>query len=851
VTWRDVTVRLRADVSQFQRGVATASATARGFARDLDTADSRMSNLVQTGLALGPALVPIGAAGIPAVAGLTSQLGFAVAAAGTTVMAFQGVGDALTALNDYQLEPTAENLAKVREEMATLGPAGQDFVHFLQTLRPEMQQWQNLAQEGLLPGMQDGIEEALELAPKVEEIISTISATLGDLMADAGDNLNDRRWAEFFDYLDREAGPTLTAMGRTFGFLVEGFTSMVTSFDPLSDMFRDGMLGSARDFRQWSDDLDDSQGFQNFVDYVRENGPRAMDTLGALIDAFVSLVQAAAPVGAAALPVIEAIAKTLSAIAESPAGPALIAAAAGISAIARAAALYKAANGSALLDLVRTADKDGRRAGTGLRSIGAGLGVIALSLTDVDDSLGLSNTAMGAAMGLIAGPWGAAIGGGIGLAIDFADSQARTAERVSAVALTLDQQTGAITNNTREWIKNELYTSGAFAAAERLGINLADLTDAALGNQAALALVNGQLDGFIDSTTGANSRLLSDSVFQRINSDATGLKETVNSTSGAIADGRDKVRQFGEAGASAGDLAAGGFDNATTAAERFNDAIREVNETLTRRAAFRDYEAALDDFIAGLDDVKNKARLLTKEGRINIDLPRARELQEQLDNIATTANRVAENLKGADRARFMARARADMVRVATLLLDDREAARGLADDLLALDRTNAKPTVKVDTSGAAADIANIHRALDNIPDETVFVNVFSRRSSEGQGTGLGPVGDHARGGYTGEGGKYESAGTVHRREFVFSSEATDGNIGLLQALHSDLRAGRGASPAVRHHATGSTVLTLGDLKVTGTLNTPWGPARVEGIARAAARDEIAGDRELESTLRGR
>ena len=60
------------------------------------------------------------------------------------------------------------------------------------------------------------------------------------------------------------------------------------------------------------------------------------------------------------------------------------------------------------------ADRCGRLVG------GAAAGVFALSMTDVDEKMGLSNTAMYASMGLIGGPWGAAIGAGIGLTQDLA-----------------------------------------------------------------------------------------------------------------------------------------------------------------------------------------------------------------------------------------------------------------------------------------------------------------------------------------------------------------------------------------------------------------------------------------------
>ena len=38
---------------------------------------------------------------------------------------------------------------------------------------------------------------------------------MGELAADAGADLAGPRWREFFEYLDREAAPTLETMGRT------------------------------------------------------------------------------------------------------------------------------------------------------------------------------------------------------------------------------------------------------------------------------------------------------------------------------------------------------------------------------------------------------------------------------------------------------------------------------------------------------------------------------------------------------------------------------------------------------------------------------------------------------------
>jgi hypothetical protein len=76
----------------------------------------------------------------------------------------------------------------------------------------------------------------------------------------------------------------------------------------------------------------------------------------------------------------------------------------------------------------------------------------------------------------------------------FAAKQAESKARVEELSQTLDQQTGSITDNTRAWVAHELETRGVLEAAERLGLDLATLTDAITGERAALDQVNRVID---------------------------------------------------------------------------------------------------------------------------------------------------------------------------------------------------------------------------------------------------------------------------------------------------------------------------------------------------------------------
>jgi TP901 family phage tail tape measure protein len=75
-----------------------------------------------------------------------------------------------------------------------------------------------------------------------------------------------------------------------------------------------------------------------------------------------------------------------------------------------------------------------------LRGGAAAIGAVGLSMTELDEKAGLSNAAMGAMAGAVAGPWGAAIGGGVGLMMDFAASNDDFAEAAENARDALEDQ---------------------------------------------------------------------------------------------------------------------------------------------------------------------------------------------------------------------------------------------------------------------------------------------------------------------------------------------------------------------------------------------------------------------------
>lgn len=733
MTDRSVTVFLKGNAADFNRMLLGAAAGTKAFTKELDTSTDRMGNLVQTSLALGPAVVPITAAAVPALSGLTNQLGFATLGAGTAVLAFSGLGKALDAVNKYSIEPTTANFENMQQTMAKLGPDGREFVLFLQGLRPELQKLQDMAQAGLLPGAEEGITELMQLLPQAERIVGTVASTLGDLIAEAGDNLNDPRWQEFFTFLETEAQPTLMDMGRTLGNFAEGFANLWMAFDPLSDDFSASFLQLSRDFATWTDGLDQTQGFEDFLAYVERVGPEAWDTLGALGNALVQLVEAAAPVGEVSLPIIRGIADAFSAIADSPVGPVLLGAAAAISTLSRSMVLFERANTGSVGTFL---NKVGGQ-GAGFRAAAAGAGIYALSLTNLDDKMGLTNTATFALAGAVAGPWGAAIGGATGLVLDLAaaggtlkETFKSAAEAVGANQASLEQQAAAI----------DAARKAAAEARSEFGV----------GHKS-----DDENDRNLQALEAQYARNVAAARDMRI--EEAGLSGDLAGTSEATRDQVDAMLQL--------------IDTRNAAA----------NQALTSREA----ERALQEAIDGATESAKK-----NGATHNTDIEQGRANEEALDRIASAWNNL--DVEQQNVAGKQDQVRAQFVKAAESMGYTEKQAKSLAGELLEIPGDYVANVVLNGAAPASVAAKAVRAALLNIPNLTIATirtieETFVVPKKSDPKPSLKDMLNRADGGLLrGPGGPRDDLIPVaaSNGEFIVNAYATSRNLGLLHAINA-------------------------------------------------------------------
>lgn len=567
----------------------------------IDKFSDRLRLLTDVAVTLGPALIPLGASTIPVLSAALVGLGAAAGSVGVAIAAFQGVGDGLKALDAYNLEPTVENLQKLQAAQAELGESGTVFVNYLHSLGPEMANLQQIARDGLFPGVEEGIDDLLGRLPLVEQVVNRLSREMGKLAEDAGQSLAGDKWTPFFDYVRTDAAPTLDAFARSTGNVALGLANMLVAFAPVSRDFTGGLEDMTKRFAEWSAGLGENQSFQEFLAYVRQSGPQAVELLGAIAEAFAGLATAAAPVGSVVLPAISGLAKAFAAIAKSPIGPPLYAAAAGMIAFNRAAKMA-----------------------TGVSTkIEASLSRIGIEAATTQQKLAVLGTG------------GAAAALGLGTLIDVfneMDSRSRSGEAANATVKSIQD------------LQDALQYSNVGKYADDLHINLGRLAEDLAKNGAQGEYAARVLDQLGQSSHGAGA-LLSAEVGHILPFYTDGTSKATD----ANKDLKNIIDAMGGSLSEEGGLLHGIAVAASAAAASAGDlttALANLNGWFDKRDAVIAYKDAVLELARGLKDGFNREDLgnLNALGKSILQVASSMAPGQQRDNFLAGARQQLEDL---------------------------------------------------------------------------------------------------------------------------------------------------------------------------------------------------------------
>lgn len=408
-------------------------------------------------------------------------------------------------------------------------------------------------------------------------------------------------------------------------------------------------------------------------------------------------------------------------------------------------------------------------------------------------------------LGVLGGPWGLALTAATFAVTAWMAKQAEARERVRELTATLDEQTGAITTNTRATVVSRLESQGLLKDATKLGLSLSDVTDAALGNAAALArldAVNKQNVATINAT-GIGAQATAEN-YHHLREELIGQGKEVAK---AVEQRKREAEAIGGAAAAADQAAASASANsdelgrmqtaaaaAAQAEEDLKSALDSTNNAFLRgRDAQAAYEQSLDDVADALRANGRTTDVHTEKGRAN---------RKALDDQAKAALGYLQSIldqqgPGAAFDKTLASTRAALIRSAEKFGMSRKAAREYADQILATPKAVAT-SIKV--TGAAAAQAAISRTitlLRNLDGTVAEARIVTRTSTGSVRTSIARAGGGIVPRHLGSGVRDDVPALLTAGEYVVNRAATQRHRPLLEAIN--------AGTPVRGYATGGFV----------------------------------------------
>lgn len=699
-------------------------AAVRGSA-SIDRYSGRMRILGELLATLGPGLLPIGAGGLAALAGLAGLFGGATVGALGLVAAVQGVGDALQAVEKARLDPTVENLQAAEVAMSRIVPEAREFVTRFQELRPVLKSLRDAGAEQFFPGLTDSLDSLERLAPTLRELLAVSGRAGGDAIARGADSLTTDRWAPFFEFLTGEIPDAIDDASRLVGSLAHGATEMWMAFDPTNDKFIDWLVDVGDGFDRWASSADGREDIQGFLDFVEKTGPKVGDFIVGAADAFTEMSQAAAPLSGPVLDGMTALLKVVAALADSDLGTPILAGVAALTLYTRglqaATALQtklmgtgaagmggrgavgslqtglQAARGTAqqlrsdlavLGPSYAAVATKGERAAVAAKSLRTNLGGmakgtalvggLAIAATGAADGIGLTNTASLALMGSIGGPFGVAIGGGVGAVMDLAAANNELEDAIRSATAAMK--------------------SGEIAAMEAQLENLESTLDA---NSSGFARFADAVDGIFSGLTGQGW----DSAISDAGVKIQDLREELALTKQLTSEGWDGT---GLQQSLLGPLAdtAEQAHRAARGLEDLHDEYVKILGLLSKQGAWDAYQESIDNVT---ESIKENGRTLDSNTRAG------RDNRAALNDLAEQAITFSEHLTGLDRIDFLTSARASFKKAAE---DAGGLDRRTRDVLAAFDELvgkNAKPKIDdSDVRGAQEKAQGLLGTIDKV-----------------------------------------------------------------------------------------------------------------------------------------
>lgn len=229
------------------------------------------ANMLMGGfLAFSPALVPLLGGLIASLAMLGPMLGVIAGSTFALASAFALAGAGAVAFGALAI-PT---ISKVFEEGAKLNKQQKEAKKAFEKMKKTYQGIVKEMEKPVLEAFRKSMEAVNQMLDMARPTFKAAADAVNNLMDSLKASLGTPPVKAFFDYMNREAGPLLEITGKAIGNVFKGLMSMMVAFEPLTRSIAQGFLDMTKRFAEWADGLSRSKKFQSFMKYVQDNMPK-------------------------------------------------------------------------------------------------------------------------------------------------------------------------------------------------------------------------------------------------------------------------------------------------------------------------------------------------------------------------------------------------------------------------------------------------------------------------------------------------------------------------------------------------------------------------------------------------
>lgn len=109
----------------------------------------------------------------------------------------------------------------------------------------------------------------------------------------------------------------LPLIGNIFSSTFKGIFNLMKAFAPNSQLIFESLSQMADRFEQWSSTIAQSDGFQQFIDYVQTNGPTVISVIGNIVNIIINMATGMAPLASAVLNVVNSFTQWLATLTQA------------------------------------------------------------------------------------------------------------------------------------------------------------------------------------------------------------------------------------------------------------------------------------------------------------------------------------------------------------------------------------------------------------------------------------------------------------------------------------------------------------------------------------------------------